>query len=120
MRRTDKIKQICNLTIGANRDNPNRNRVYDARGIAPCVVDYSGGVIYNQQFLWYMKRADKIVIAGYVWESRQNGTVLDVSGISPCISVGQHSGVEPKIRVVYEVDQCNIMCESRTFKRIMA
>lgn len=51
-----------------------------------------------------MKRTEKIVIAGYVWESRQNGTVLDVSGISPCISVCQHSGVEPKIKVVYEVD----------------
>ena len=43
MRRTDRIKQICNLTIGTNRDNPNRNRVYDTKGIAPCVVDYSGG-----------------------------------------------------------------------------
>ncbi len=51
-----------------------------------------------------MKRTDKIVIAGYVWESRQNGIVLDVSGVSPCIAVGQHSGVEPKIKVVYEVD----------------
>ena len=42
------IKQICNLTIGAKRDNPNQNRVYDTSGIAPCVVDYSGGVICNR------------------------------------------------------------------------
>jgi len=51
-----------------------------------------------------MKRTDKIIVVGYVWNSRQNGVVLDVSGIAPTISCGAHSGVEPKIRVVYEVD----------------
>ena len=49
-----------------------------------------------------MKRSDKIVVIGMVWYSKQNGMVLDVRGISHCFTVGQHSGVEPKIRVVYE------------------
>ena len=35
--------QVANLTRGTKRENPNRNRVYDAGGIAPCIVDYSGG-----------------------------------------------------------------------------
>lgn len=54
--------------------------------------------------VWCMKRTDKIIVVGYVWQSNQNGTVLDASGISHCLTVGQHSGVEPKIRVVYETD----------------
>lgn len=49
-----------------------------------------------------MRQTDRIVIVGNVWNSRQNGIVLDVRGVSPCLSVGQHSGVEPKIMVVYE------------------
>jgi len=40
---TDRVLQIANLTKGAKRDNPNRNRLYDTEGIAPCVTDYSGG-----------------------------------------------------------------------------
>ena len=40
------VRQVANLTKGAKRENPNRNRVYDTDGIAPCVVDYSGGVIW--------------------------------------------------------------------------
>ena len=56
----------------------------------------------SQRFWLLMKRTDKIIVVGYVWNSRQNGMVLDVCGISPCLSVGQHSGVEPKIMVVYE------------------
>ena len=51
-----------------------------------------------------MRKTDRIVIVGNVWNSRQNGMVLDIRGVYPCLSVGQHSGVEPKIRVVYEVD----------------
>lgn len=51
-----------------------------------------------------MKRSEKIIIVGYVWNSRQNGIVLDIRGVSHCFTIGQHSGVEPKIRVVYETD----------------
>ena len=40
---TDRVMQIANLTRGAKRDNPQRNRVYDTRGIAPCVYRYGGG-----------------------------------------------------------------------------
>lgn len=40
------VRQVANLTRGAKRENPNRNRVYDAGGIAPCIVDYSGGAIW--------------------------------------------------------------------------
>lgn len=51
---------------------------------------------------WCMKH--RIVIAGYVYASNQNGVVHDTSGICQCLGVGQHSGVEPKIKVVYEKD----------------
>lgn len=39
----------------------------------------------------------RIKILGYIWKSRMNGAVYDVDGICPCLTVGQHSGVEPKI-----------------------
>lgn len=45
---------------------------------------------------------DEIVIAGYVYNSNQNGVVLDTEGVCNCLGVGCHSGVEPKIKVVYE------------------
>lgn len=32
-----------------------------------------------------------------IWQSRQNGMVYDPEGIAPCLCVGNHSGVEPKI-----------------------
>lgn len=32
-----------------------------------------------------------------IWKSRQNGMVYDPRGIAPCLCVGNHSGVEPKI-----------------------
>lgn len=44
----------------------------------------------------------RIIIAGYVYASNQNGVVHDTEGICQCIGVGRHSGVEPKIKVVYE------------------
>ena len=39
------MKRIRKLThyIRPNRANPAKGVVYDARGIAPCVTDYSGG-----------------------------------------------------------------------------
>lgn len=45
---------------------------------------------------------DKIVVIGYVYESRQNGGVIGIYGVAPCLGVGSHSGVEPKIQQVYE------------------
>lgn len=51
-----------------------------------------------------MRPIDKIVVVGYVYASNQNGAVLDTGGLCNCISVGQHSGVEPKIMAVYEKD----------------
>jgi len=32
-----------------------------------------------------------------IWRSQQNGWVYDPEGLSPCLGVGHHSGVEPKI-----------------------
>lgn len=49
-----------------------------------------------------MRRTDKIVIVGAVWNSKQNGAVLNTKGISQCFTVGKHSGCEPKIQVIYE------------------
>ena len=31
------LRQIGNLTTNAKRDNPNRRRLYDPNGIAPCL-----------------------------------------------------------------------------------
>lgn len=36
-----------------------------------------------------------------IWRSQQNGWAYDPDGISPCLGVGHHSGVEPKI-IEYE------------------
>lgn len=61
-------------------------------------------VTNSQKSLLPMKPTDKIVVVGFVWNSHQNGAVYDVRGLSPCFVVGQHSGVESKIKVVYETD----------------
>lgn len=42
-----------------------------------------------------------VKMIGRVYKSQQNGGVFDPDGIAPCICVGHHSGVEPKI-IVYE------------------
>lgn len=39
----DKILQIGNWTQNASRDNPQRGRVYDPRGIAPALTCMGGG-----------------------------------------------------------------------------
>lgn len=43
----------------------------------------------------------RCLIVGYVWKSNQNGQVYDPMGISPCLTVGNHAGGEPKI-IEYE------------------
>lgn len=43
----------------------------------------------------------RCVIVGQVYRSQQNGMVYDPNGIAPCICVGHHAGVEPRI-IVYE------------------
>ena len=40
-------------------------------------------------------------IVGQVWQSKQNGKVYDPDGVAPCLCVGHHAGVEPKI-IEYE------------------
>lgn len=51
----------------------------------------------------------RIRILGYCWKSQMNGAVYDVEGVSPCITCGQHSGVEPKIlEIRYELEDTNI------------
>ena len=46
--------------------------------------------------------SDRIEVVGYVYSSKQNGGVYSPNGIAPCLGVGCHSGVEPKLRVIYE------------------
>ena len=58
----------------------------------------------------------RIITEGYVYRSRQNGLVLNPMGVSPTIGVGQHSGVEPRIRVVYENGQGGSDCEPDNHK----
>ena len=41
------------------------------------------------------------IVVGKIWKSEQNGLVYDPSGLAPCLTVGAHSGVEPKI-IEYE------------------
>lgn len=43
----------------------------------------------------------RCLIVGQIWKSKQNGKVYSPEGIAPCICVGNHAGVEPKI-IVYE------------------
>lgn len=39
----------------------------------------------------------RCLVVGMIWKSRQNGMVYDPDGIAPCLTVGNHGGVEPKI-----------------------
>lgn len=39
---------------------------------------------------------DRIIVMGWIYRSRQNGVVVSVYGLSPTLSVGHHSGVEPR------------------------
>ena len=43
-------------------------------------------------------------------------TGAESDGVSPTIGVGQHSGVEPRIRVVYENGQSGSDCEPDNHK----
>ena len=47
------------------------------------------------------QESSKCLIVGYVYKSQQNGAVYDPTGVAPCLCVGAHSGVEPRI-IVYE------------------
>lgn len=38
-----KVIQIVNLVIGGKRDNPQRGRVYSAKGVSPCINGAGGG-----------------------------------------------------------------------------
>lgn len=44
----------------------------------------------------------KIEHIGQIWNSLANGQVYGWGGVSPCICVGAHSGVEPKILIIIE------------------
>ena len=39
----NRVLQIGNLTENPNRENPSRNRLYDTRGIGPCLTCMGGG-----------------------------------------------------------------------------
>lgn len=43
----------------------------------------------------------RVLTIGYVYRSQQNGAVYDPTGVAPCLCVGAHSGVEPRI-IVYD------------------
>lgn len=49
-------------------------------------------------------RQSRIIIEGWVYNSQQNGVVVGTDGVSPCLGVGCHSGVETKIALRYESD----------------
>ena len=39
-----------------------------------------------------------------VWQSQQNGWAHLTGGVSPCINCGAHHGCEPKIAIIYELN----------------
>ena len=43
--------------------------------------------------------SSRCIVIGQIYKSQQNGMVYDIDGIAPCLCVGNHSGVEPKIMV---------------------
>lgn len=45
--RMDKVIQIANLIEGGRRENPQRGRVYSAKGISPCLNGMGGAVSLN-------------------------------------------------------------------------
>lgn len=51
------------------------------------------------------RRSSRCKIVGQIWKSKMNGIVYDPTGIAPCICVGKHSGVEPKIIVYAETEE---------------
>ena len=55
-----------------------------------------GGVGTEQQ-----ESSSSVKVVMQIYRSQQNGMVYDPDGIAPCLCVGCHSGVEPKI-IVYE------------------
>ena len=46
----------------------------------------------------------KIEPIGQIWKSEANGWVYWIMGLSHTICVGAHSGVQPKIILIYEDD----------------
>lgn len=71
---------------------------------AACIDVIRGGIPrVSEQPTSDSPRLSKCVIVGKIWKSEQNGLVYDPNGLSPCLTVGHHSGVEPKI-IVYEKD----------------
>lgn len=50
----------------------------------------------------------KCLIVGQIYKSRQNGMVYDPQGVCPCLCVGNHSGVEPKIILYDDKDNTSI------------
>ena len=109
----DRIIQIGNLIDEKNFSNPQCGRVYSVRGICPTINTMQGGgesrrlpssSKLSDGICCATTRFSTIRVVGWVYESRQNGAVFDVRGLAPCLSVGCHSGVEPKIGIVYETD----------------
>lgn len=47
-------------------------------------------------------KRDDIVIVGFIWKSQQNGMVYSPFGISGTMTIGQHSGTEPKVLIINE------------------
>ena len=50
-------------------------------------------------------------VVGQIWKSKQNGMVYDPDGLAPCLCVGNHSGVEPKIILRQEFPISDWVCE---------
>lgn len=51
-----------------------------------------------------MRNQAAVISVGQVYRSQQNGAVYDPIGICPCLCVGRHSGVEPRI-IVFEYEK---------------
>lgn len=46
----NKVIQIANLIEGGKRENPQRGRVYSAKGVSPCLNGIGGADFLNLKF----------------------------------------------------------------------
>ena len=99
------VYQIGNYLRTKTRENPNQGRVYDTKGIAPCLNRMDGGG---------REPSIGIKIIGKINFS-QDGQVHDISGIAKCHSAG-HNNLPKVVIPVLTPDRTNKRQNGRRFK----
>ena len=96
-----KIIQVAKLKV-KNRDNPQRYRVYDTRGIAPCLHSMGGGGL-EPHIAMKVKNATKqgtieinvggVMNIAFPESKTRRGRVIDEGNTSPTLDTGCNVGV---------------------------